>query len=1026
LKEHRAAVGWRGFHVTPLKLRDGHGISLQEVLANACPEVAISALAGECARLPSGRALMVPLRSASVTDEMAWERPAAHRGPLAGREHEHAELGRTLAGLRAGQCQFLEISGEPGIGKTRMLIELTGSAHAGDIRVLAGRAPVPDRQRSYGPLVDALDDYLAGPARACLAEVRADFRDLLSAIFPSLSPRSAPAREGEPYQQVLAMRDLLEVLGARSPLVIVLDDLHWCDSQTIDLLAHVLRSRLRGAVMLAFSHRPRQSPARLRSVLDDAHGLTRLPLAPLSQAETAILAHPQWSAGQRALVHRHGGGNPRYLLALASSPQPDMAMSGDVELGAVLPSAEAALVAELETLSAAARLAAQAAAVIADSFGARAITEVAESGERLTQQAIDELVRRDIIRPEPGTGTFRFRHRLLRLAVYRGADSGWRLGAHARAAAVLTACHASATDRAPHLARTAMRGDTAAAEVLTEAAAAIRDSSPATAVAWLRAALRLCADQWPAEVRSCVRVALADALDSAGRPRESLELLHDELTGPGTGSGAGGERRTRAVLHYAQIQRHFRRPREVSSLIASERERDGVPRSAPGALLSLELACADLARSRLAECRALARHAAEVSVLHDWPGSHCAALAVLSLADSFSGATQTGAQLAARAGHELDGLEDGELAAWPDIALWAGLSEMYAERLRDSARHLTRAVQAGRTARRPLVELHALIGRALAMRLTGCLPQAVQSADEAVDLAAMVGSDELHMAAATSAWWARTWAGDIRGGTLHDAMAGLPSGSDWLATASRGMLAEVKLATGDAAGCRILLTEAGPGLPAADPWTQVGWYEMLVRVAVGTGDHDHADEWAGRAEAAARKLMLPGRAGLAALARAQALAAADPAISAAMALRAAESLAACGMVLEAGRAQAAAGWALLACDEHDQAWEAAKAALEIFDDCGAGQLSKQVSLLRRRLVSTAPRANRLVQGVAALSRRQRQVAALVSEGLTNRQIAARLFVTDKTVEMHLSQVFEKLGVFNRVGVVRELSRVSQL
>jgi DNA-binding NarL/FixJ family response regulator len=130
-------------------------------------------------------------------------------------------------------------------------------------------------------------------------------------------------------------------------------------------------------------------------------------------------------------------------------------------------------------------------------------------------------------------------------------------------------------------------------------------------------------------------------------------------------------------------------------------------------------------------------------------------------------------------------------------------------------------------------------------------------------------------------------------------------------------------------------------------------------------------------------------------------------------------------VLDAGRAHAVAGWALLACDERDQARIAVQAALEIFSSCGARRLSKQVSVLRRRLGSTAPRAGRPARGVAALSRRERQVAALVSEGLTNRQIAARLFVTDKTVEMHLSHVFEKLGVLNRVGVAREFSRLSE-
>jgi DNA-binding NarL/FixJ family response regulator len=238
------------------------------------------------------------------------------------------------------------------------------------------------------------------------------------------------------------------------------------------------------------------------------------------------------------------------------------------------------------------------------------------------------------------------------------------------------------------------------------------------------------------------------------------------------------------------------------------------------------------------------------------------------------------------------------------------------------------------------------------------------------------------------------------------------------------MLGEARLASGDAAGCHRLLTDGGPGPPDADPWSQVGWHELLTRAAVAAGNHSRADDWAGRAEAIARKLALPGSAGLAALARAQALAAADPLLSASIALTAAQSLTAAGLVLDAGRAHAAAGWALAACGEREQALACAQGALEIFDGCGARQLGEQVSGLRRRLGSTTPSVGRAARGLPSLSRRERQVAALVTEGLTNRQIAARLFVTDKTVEMHLSHVFEKLDVLNRASVAREFSRCS--
>src|SRR4051812_43525292 len=113
------------------------------------------------------------------------------------------------------------------------------------------------------------------------------------------------------------------------------------------------------------------------------------------------------------------------------------------------------------------------------------------------------------------------------------------------------------------------------------------------------------------------------------------------------------------------------------------------------------------------------------------------------------------------------------------------------------------------------------------------------------------------MAAASTAWWAQAWAGGAADGrSPHAAMAGLPSGGDWLATVSRGMLAEVKLTTGDVAGCHCMLTDVGPGLSAADPWSRVGWYELLTRAAVTAGNGVYADQWAARAEATARKLTL--------------------------------------------------------------------------------------------------------------------------------------------------------------------------
>jgi DNA-binding NarL/FixJ family response regulator len=91
-------------------------------------------------------------------------------------------------------------------------------------------------------------------------------------------------------------------------------------------------------------------------------------------------------------------------------------------------------------------------------------------------------------------------------------------------------------------------------------------------------------------------------------------------------------------------------------------------------------------------------------------------------------------------------------------------------------------------------------------------------------------------------------------------------------------------------------------------------------------------------------------------------------------------------------------------------------------DCGAGYLAQNVAAELLSIAERQPRDRhrRLHTGLSALTRRERQVAQLVSEGLKNSEIAGRLFVTEKTVEMHVSNVLVKLGVSNRAGVVRAL------
>jgi len=135
-----------------------------------------------------------------------------------------------------------------------------------------------------------------------------------------------------------------------------------------------------------------------------------------------------------------------------------------------------------------------------------------------------------------------------------------------------------------------------------------------------------------------------------------------------------------------------------------------------------------------------------------------------------------------------------------------------------------------------------------------------------------------------------------------------------------------------------------------------------------------------------------------------------------------------GLVLDGARAALVNAAALAARGRRDQASAQARAAQAVLESCGAGPYARQAASLRRRIAARGSRgqpgagdgAGRTA--LSALTRREHQVASLVSQGLTNRRIAQRLHVTDKTVEMHLSNIFAKLGVSSRTETAAAVIR----
>jgi predicted ATPase len=333
---------------------------------------------------------------------------------LVGRAEELKALEEALE----RQAGAIEVLGEPGIGKTRLLAELERMADDRGCLVLAGSASELERDLPFWVFVDALDEYVRSLPPAVLEPLDGELDRVLS--------QSAGGLADERHRAHQAVRDLLVILAARQPLVLMLDDLHWADPGSLELLGTLLRRPPPAPVLLALAMRPRQVPEKLLPSLERANRagtLTRIELGALS-IQDAKLLHGDAADS----VYEESGGNPFYLQQLARS----LGRTGQVPRDVT-----AALAEELALLGEDARRLLQGAAVAGDPFVPELAAAAAGVGEHAALDALDELLQADLVRGTEVPRRFRFRHPLVRRAVYDGAPAGWRLGAHERAATLL-------------------------------------------------------------------------------------------------------------------------------------------------------------------------------------------------------------------------------------------------------------------------------------------------------------------------------------------------------------------------------------------------------------------------------------------------------------------------------------------------------------------------------------------------------------------------------------------------------------
>jgi predicted ATPase/DNA-binding SARP family transcriptional activator len=242
--------------------------------------------------------------------------------PLVGRAREYSTLLERYYAAHAGQAQVVLLEGEAGIGKTRLATEFVGWATAQGADVLRGQAFESSGRLSYQPLIEALrpridqenapDDLLHDVWLAELARLLPELRER----YPDLSSQAADASVSRNHLFEAVTR-LLDALAARTPLVIFLDDLHWADTATLDLLHYLARRFTEHAtpalLLLSLRTEALQTTTRLaewRANLGRIVPLTRLPLGPLSAQDTVRLLH----------VLAGGNGNGRAKRTEASDP----------------------------------------------------------------------------------------------------------------------------------------------------------------------------------------------------------------------------------------------------------------------------------------------------------------------------------------------------------------------------------------------------------------------------------------------------------------------------------------------------------------------------------------------------------------------------------------------------------------------------------------------------------------------------------------------------------------------------------
>jgi DNA-binding CsgD family transcriptional regulator len=898
------------------------------------------------------------------------------------------------------------LHGPAGIGKSTVLRTLAAE-HARTARtVLRCSATESESHLPFLALADLLGPVLGEVSHVLPAAQR-------TALESALTGRGESTLQRDGLALRLAVLSVLRALAAEGPVLVVADDLQWLDPASAELLGFAARRLADTPVRLLCAVRTEgpqaQDAAYDRQLRASPPDTRAVRLGPLTRPQVAALLDERGYAGlPRPTVreiHRTSGGNPLFALelgrALAENPTPPRP-------GEPLPvptSLRALVLTRLEMLSDEARR-----TLLVASAGARPTPALLHAAGRENAEAeTAQAMALGLLAPDPEGPAVRFAHPLISAALYAEAPAPERRAAHA----ALSTAACDPIERARHLALASTGTDPEVAARLAEAAALARDrGAPSVAASLgLLAARHTPADGAPAPDER--RLTAAEDAITAGEPDLARDIARDVLT-----RAASPGERVRAWM--VVIEAAGQAIGEVDAVFPQALVDAGDdPRLL--ALVHYQLAWRGLVvQGDFAQGREEAAHAARLAARAGDRRTELLALAFQAQAETLMG--HPDAPVTIR--RALEEPQDARVACHHNGAAssrfrWLVMSDRLAE-ARTTATALLREAR-----RRGMAEseVHYLRFLAETELHSGHCGRALELARESLTLARDAGIGE--GAGAMQAALAEAAGGDVERALelAREAVRRAEEDGDAVyLSRALAALGHASLVAGDARAAvgalrRVRELEAGAGI--TDP-ARGRWQGDLAEALVRTGEPAEAQDVIQVTRAHA--LRLGRQSVLAVLDRAEAqLRAARGEHRAAVARLASarERLAGLGFGLEearaafalaalhAGRAGAAPGPA-----SYDEA-------ARLFRRCRALPWLRQVeAAVMARAAGPPPGPAAVPDGLAGLASMERQVAALVMEGATNREAAARLFVSVKTVEATLTRVYRKLGIRSRVDLVR--------